>query len=104
MSGDLQMGMSSRICPQCGNALALDELNCHICGSRYVDQAGIELTPRTATANLGRINTSMSTVGQAQYAFSPATPYGNAANQSAEQGSGALPTDGHIAPTSQEVD
>ena len=63
------MSISSRICPQCGNALAPDELNCSICGSRYVEQVEIEPAQRSATANLGRINTSMSSVGQAQYAF-----------------------------------
>src|SRR5579859_6731303 len=101
MSGDLQMGISSRICPQCGNTLAPDELNCSICGSRYVEQAEIEPTQRSATANVGRINTSMSSVGQAQYAFSPSTPYENTAHNSAEQRSAALSTDGQIAPSPQ---
>lgn len=31
------MSMSSRICPQCGNAFGPDEMNCSVCGLRYVD-------------------------------------------------------------------
>ncbi len=98
------MAMSSRICPQCGNALAPDELNCHICGSRYEAQAQKEPTQRSTGANLGRVNTSTSSVEQAQYAFSTATPSGNTAYNSLDQRSTTLPTDGQIAFTPQDQD
>ncbi|MEO8955300.1 MAG: family 16 glycoside hydrolase [Ktedonobacteraceae bacterium] len=99
------MSMSSRICPQCGSALAPDALNCSICGLRYVEQAELEPTQRSATANMGRTNTSLSSAGQAQYAFSPATPYGNAAYSVPEQSPATSPTtNGQSAPPPRDMD
>jgi len=98
------MGISSRICPQCGNALAPDELKCSICGSSYVEQAEMEATQRSATANLGYTNTSISSAGQAQYAFSPATPYGNVAYTEPGQRPAALSTNEQFAPPPQDMD
>ena len=99
------MSMSSRICPQCGNALAPDELDCSICGSRYMEQAAMEPTQRSATANMGRPNTPMSYAGQAQYAFSPVTPYGNATYSVPEQSPTTSPTtNGQFAPPPRDMD
>ncbi len=98
------MSMSSRICPQCGNALAPDELNCSICGLSYVKQAEIDPTQRSATANLGHTNTSISSGEQAQYAFSPAMRYGNATYISPEQRSAASPANGQYASPPQDMD
>lgn len=45
------MGISGRICPQCGNALGPDAVNCSICGLRYVDTTNQEWLKPAASAS-----------------------------------------------------
>lgn len=86
------MGMSSRICSQCGNALALDETKCHICGTEYM-----EPVRRVATANLRRTNLQTSNNDKPNYAGFPQSSFGNMPYNPQEQRN-AAPLSGNAQP------